>query len=244
MRNFTIITAVLLSFLSFSVNARPLIADLSLRSIEIDSKFSGTEILLFGARNDAGDVVVVVRGPELEYILRKKERIAGVWANKKQVNLYGINSFYSAASSRELEGIRNKDLLASLNIGIENISFDMSSENYFDRDEFKKAFLDDKERDKLYMAEIGDVSFIGDTLFRTIIKFPDNIPRGTYTAEVYLFSDGQLMGVQSTPLLVKKTGFDAFIFDLAYEHSFLYGIMAVLLALTAGWVAGSFFRTT
>ena len=244
MRNFTIITAVLLSLLSFSVNARPLIADLSLRSIEIDSKFSGTEILLFGARNDAGDVVVVVRGPELEYILRKKERIAGVWANKKQVNLYGINSFYSAASSRELEGIRNKDLLASLNIGIENISFDMSSENYFDRDEFKKAFLDDKERDKLYMAEIGDVSFIGDTLFRTIIKFPDNIPRGTYTAEVYLFSDGQLMGVQSTPLLVKKTGFGAFIFDLAYEHSFLYGIMAVLLALTAGWVAGSFFRTT
>ena len=80
-------------------------------------------------------------------------------------------------------------------------------------------------------------------MFRTIVHFPDNIPRGLYTAEVYLFSDGQLVTVQSTPLSVYKTGLDAFIFDLADKHSAIYGILAILVAVFSGWAAGRIFKT-
>ena len=223
--------------------ARPVIADLSLRQIAIDSGFKGDKILLFGARNDAGDVVVVVRGPKLSYIMRKKEKMAaGIWANKKHAIFEDIHGYYNASASRPVKEIKNDNLLKSLNIGLQNIELPIKTEYETETEEFQKAFLEKQEKGNLYFPIIGDVEFIGDTLFRTIIKFPENIPRGIYTAAVYLFSDGQLSGLQSTPLIVKKKGFDAFIYDFAYRYPLLYGIIAVALALAAGWIAGAIFR--
>ena len=233
---------IIILLLPSNARARPVIGDLSLRQIEIDSSFKGTEILLFGARNDAGDIVVVIRGPELSYIVRKKERVSGIWINKKQAIFKDINGYYNVSSNRPLEEMKNNSLLKALDIGIHNISLPMETEEDTDREEFKEALLDDQEAHELYFPIVGEVTFIGDVLFRTIIKFPENIPRGTYTAEIYLFSDGQLNAVQSTPLIVKKRGFDAFIYDFSYNFPTIYGIISVLIALSAGWIAGVIFR--
>lgn len=238
----------ILCFTHSASYARPVIADLSLRQIAIDSGFKGDEILLFGARNDAGDVVVVVRGPKLSYIMRKKEKMkAGIWANNKHAVFEHIHGYYNVASSRPVKELKNDNLLKSLSIGLQNIELPIKideedSHNDIDLRGFQKAFLEKQEQENLYFPIIGNVEFIGDTLFRTIIKFPENIPRGIYTAEVYLFSDGQLSGLQTTPLIVKKKGFDAFIYDFAYRYPLFYGIIAVLLALAAGWIAGAIFR--
>jgi uncharacterized protein (TIGR02186 family) len=240
MKLITLIIAIILT--ASYANARPVIADLSLRKIEIDSGFKGTEVLLFGARNDAGDVVVVIRGPKISYVVRKKERVAGIWVNKKQAVFNNIDGFYVVASSRNLDEIKNDYLLSNLGIGMQNLKFDGVIDKGLDIVEFQKALVNREEKDKLYYPEVGEVSFIGDTLFRTIIKFPDNLIKGEYTAEIYLFSDGQLVGLQSTPLIVKKTGFDARIFNFAYEYPAIYGILAVMMALAGGWIAGIVFR--
>lgn len=227
---------------SSSVMARPIIADLSLRSIAIDSGFNGTDILLFGARNDAGDIVVVVRGPESSYVVRKKESVAGVWINRKSIEVHGALGYYAIAASRPLDEIHNDGLLTSLGIGAQNISWNIDAPRGVNREEFVDAFIEKKNEMELYQPKIKSVNFTGDTLFRTVINFPDNIPKGVYSAEIYLFSDGQLVGMQVTPLDVYKTGFDAFIYDLAHKHSLLYGIMAIALALLSGWIAGLVFR--
>ncbi|MFQ5959300.1 MAG: TIGR02186 family protein, partial [Alphaproteobacteria bacterium] len=44
--------------------AEPLVADISKHRITIDSSFTGTDVLLFGAIDEKGDLVIVVRGPE------------------------------------------------------------------------------------------------------------------------------------------------------------------------------------
>lgn len=238
---FSIIFIIMLSSAGNSF-ARPIVADLSLRTIKIDSGFTGTEILLFGARNEAGDIVVVVRGPKNSYIVRKKERVAGIWANRKEITLKGADGFYAVASNRPLADLKNDGLIDSLEIGLDNIKWNVRGDAKINSEEFKNAFIAKEKKSGLYSPVINEVSFIGDTLFRTIIEFPENIPRGTYTAEIYLFSDRKLVGMQSTPLLAYKSGFDAFIFDFAYQHSALYGIIAVFLALTSGWIAGSVFR--
>lgn len=217
--------------------------NLALRNIEIDSSFKGMKMLLFGARNEAGDIVVVVRGPELSYIVRKKERVAGIWVNKKQVEYKDVSGFYAISASRSLNELGNDYLLSSLGIDLSSIAW---AEPQFTGEqvqgEFLQALLTKEHEQNLYMSRISDVNFIGDTLFRTIINFPENIPRGTYTAEVYLFRDGKLMGMQSIPLLVKKKGFDAVVFDLAYQWPMVYGLVSVLCALLAGWGAGVIFK--
>lgn len=216
--------------------------DLALRNIEIDSSFKGMKMLLFGARHDAGDVVVVVRGPELSYVVRKKERVAGIWVNKAQFEYNQVNGFYALSASRSLSELGNDMLLTSLGIETGSAAWAVPKSSNQEEDTFLQAFLAKQHERKLYTAKVSPVNFIGDTLFRTIIDFPENIPRGIYTAEVYLFRDAKLMGMQSIPLLVKKRGFDAVVFDLAYQFPILYGLAAVCCALLAGWAAGTIFR--
>ena len=79
-----ILLLFLFAFISNASQAKPLVADLSQYRIEIDSGFTGTRLLLFGSRNEIGDIVVVVRGPEKNFSVRKKERILGMWINRQE----------------------------------------------------------------------------------------------------------------------------------------------------------------
>src|SRR5271170_5227924 len=77
--------------------AAPLVADLSNYRIDIDSGFNGTRIFLFGARSDNGDIVAVIRGPAKDYIVRKKEEVAGIWVNRQRMRFFGVPDFYAIA---------------------------------------------------------------------------------------------------------------------------------------------------
>ena len=232
---------VFLSMSCASTYAKPIVADLAVHSIDIEHDFSGLDVLMFGARSDVGRIIVVLRGPEKKFMIRKKERIAGVWVNSKSAELEGVNSFYSMAATNPFSDIRNDQLLSSLGIGVENISMNTSYKEK-DINEFKQALIKNKEKSGLYVKKVGKVTFWGETLFRTILKFPKNIERGWYTAEVYLFSDGALTAVQSTPVLVRKTGFEALVYDFAYSHKLAYGCVCVALAVFAGWSANVLLR--
>ena len=74
--------------------AMPLLADLSVTKIDIDHNFSGLDILLFGTRKEDGEIIVVVKGPKKNYIIRKKEQIFGMWLNKDAVKIDDTYSFY------------------------------------------------------------------------------------------------------------------------------------------------------
>src|ERR1700743_721080 len=82
--------------------AAPVVADISNYRIDIDAGFNGTRMFLFGARNDNGDIVIGVRGPQKDYIVRKKEQIAGRWINRDRMKFFGVPDFYAIAASRPL----------------------------------------------------------------------------------------------------------------------------------------------
>ena len=44
------------------------------------------------------------------------------------------------------------------------------------------------------------------------------------------------------PLFVSKIGVEAFVFDLARQHAVYYGLIAIAIALMAGWLAHLAFR--
>jgi uncharacterized protein (TIGR02186 family) len=221
----------------------PLVADLSNYRIDIDAGFNGTRLFLFGARNDNGDVIVVVRGPRKNFILRKKEEIAGLWVNSDRMKFYSVPDFYALASSRPLTEIMQSGVFRQLGIGQDTLLTmppDPKSRSNFD--EFEEAFLRYQHERRLYNTQAEKINFMGETLFKTTIEFPDNIPPGNYTAEIYLFSDGEVVGMQSTPITVVKSGLDAFLHMYAHQYPALYGIAAVFMAVFAGWFAGRIFE--
>lgn len=232
-----------LLLLSFPAQATPLVADLSNYRIDIDSSFNGTRIFLFGTRNDTGDIVVVIRGEHKNYLVRKKEKFAGVWANHDRIKFYNVPDFYAIASSKPLSEIEQTSVFTKLGIGEQNLLATIKSHEKAEKlNEFWKAFTSYQHVNRLYKTEQENIGFMGETLFKTVIAFPDNIPPGRYTAEIYLISDGEIVGMQSTPIDVVKTGLDAFIYNYAHQAPLLYGLSAIILALSAGWLAGRLFE--
>ncbi|HZD25991.1 MAG TPA: TIGR02186 family protein, partial [Alphaproteobacteria bacterium] len=102
-------------------SAQPLVADLSDHLIAVTTGFSGAKLLLFGAMDpqEGGDIVVVVRGPLRDLVVRRKDRIAGVWINNDAVEYRRVPSYYHLASTRPLTEIANAHVLAGLQIGLD-----------------------------------------------------------------------------------------------------------------------------
>lgn len=240
---------LLLSFLlllkPFITEAKPLVADVDARGIEIHSGFDGQDLLFFGARNEPGDIVLVIRGPIKDYAVRKKEQISGIWVNTDVEYFKDVPSFYAISATNPLHTIKNSHLLDSLKIGLPSMVKAIKNETDKENSSlFLDSLLTNLTGKHLFpdYLELGDIRFSGDILFRSKVSFSEYISRGSYLAEFYLFSDGQLIAMQTTPITIKKIGFDAFIYDLANQHSLLYGIAAVLIALFSGWLANILFR--
>lgn len=221
----------------------PVLADMSNYRIDIDSGFNGTRIFLFGARNDNGDIVVVVRGPSKDYIVRKKEQVAGIWINRDRMKFFNVPDFYAIASSKPLVDMDSSGLFKPLGIGQDNLLHSPAGSRSTGRfEEFNDAFLRYQLARRLYMKEPEKITFMGETLFKTVVEFPDNIPPGNYTAEIYLLGDNEIVGMQSTPITVVKSGLDAFLTFHAHQNPAWYGLCAVALALSVGWFASRVFE--
>lgn len=223
--------------------ADPLVADLSKHLVAITTGFAGTDVLLFGAVEGEGDVVVVVRGPHRSETVRRKDRRVGIWINTGRAEITDAPSFYRVAATRPLAEIAPAAVLERHQIGLEHLDLAIQPE---DREaepaEYRDALIRLKQRKGLYGDKVQDIGFLGQRLFRTDMHFPANVPVGTYLVEVYLFGNGEVISAQTTPLVISKIGIGADVYDFAHQQAALYGIMAIILAATAGWLAAVAFK--
>lgn len=222
--------------------SQTLVADLSSHLIAITAGFTGTEVLLFGATEGEGEVIVVVRGPESEVTVRRKRRTLGIWVNRGNITFEGVPSFYAAASSRPLVEVLQPEVLSRQQIGVDHLRFEVPEEIRESRlKKYREALIRNKQREGLF-SKVGHVSFLGERLFRTSIYFPANVPTGSYLVEVLLVRDGEVVSAQTSPLVISKIGIGAEIFDFAHNRAALYGLLAIIGALMAGWSAHLVFR--
>ena len=220
----------------------PLIADLDSHLIAITTGFAGADVLLFGTTDGPGDVIVVVKGPVADVEVLRKERVAGLWINRKALGFQNVPAVYMMASSKPLAQILPNDQRAFYQMGIEHVRMVPVSPNDGDLATFSQALIRAKQNSGLFSDQPARILFIGDRLFRVNLRVPSTVPTGTYLAVVYLVRDQKVVGALTTPLVISKIGFGADIYDFAYRHSAAYGVIAVLVALFAGWLAHLVFR--
>jgi uncharacterized protein (TIGR02186 family) len=240
---------LLLSALGLFVSLAPpgiadtVTADLSSHSIAITTGFTGASVVLFGALDRPGDVVAIIRGPEREVTIWRKAKIAGIWANTEAVTFANVPSFYAVAASRPLDEIVSPAAAGLYKIGVGNFKFEVKSPTEPERAQFfADALIAVQKRAGVFSASTGKIAFLGDRLFRTTFSFPANIPTGVYQVEVFYVRDKDVVGAQTTPLIVSKVGVDAAVFEFARRRSLAYGAIAVMMAVMAGWLASLPFR--
>jgi uncharacterized protein (TIGR02186 family) len=254
------------------VRAESLIVTLSERTVDITSNFTGSTITVFGAvRRDAAtvprasdyDVVVTVTGPQSDRVTRLKERVLGVWVNTRARTFEDVPSAYTVLSNRPVSEIAHSSLLRRFQIGIEQVlphQDDDSVSNDNDREGeldsqveapepdgidqrvFERAFLRLQSQARVYQEDPNAVAVIDNTLFRARATFPADVPLGLFDVNVYLFSGGVLLAEERVGILVRKTGFEQFIFRMSQRDQLMYGGLAVVLALFTGWLGSVVFR--
>lgn len=233
---------VMVALAAGPVRATELVADLSQHQINISTGFSGTELLLFGAADPGGDVVVIVSGPEGKAIVRKKTRVSGIWINTESVAFDAVPAFYHVSATSRLSNAALEKVLAETGIGLRYQNMSPSEDIGPDRAEaFRNALRRRKEVKQLYSAQTGKIEFVGGTLFRAKVPFPATVPTGNYRVDVYQVEDGWVKSVTTIPLAVGKVGMEEKIFRFAHEWPTLYGIFAIVIAALAGYGAGMLF---
>ena len=220
--------------------------DLSSRLIAITTAFAGTQVLLYGASPEReGEIAVVVRGPARDTIVRRKSRVGPIWINTSALEFRDVPSFYAVAASVPLEELGGAGTLARHELGAERLRLTPTDAAAWPEDEvaaFRAALVRNQQRVGLFSAEAGTVSFLGETLFRTRIVFPANVPPGDYQVQVLQFAAGEVVGAQTSKLEIAKMGIEAELFDFALGQPALYGLASILIALAAGWGANALFR--
>lgn len=209
----------------------PLTADTSHNLVEIRSNFTGAQLLIFGAQNQPGELVIVVRGPSAGMQIWRKERVGGLWLQTGQKKFSNVPEFYAIASARPITQIASAETLTTLGIGLPTAL----------RDGYDQALARLLVQRHWWQPQFSQIEYFGESLFKIRLEVPDTLPEGEYTAEVYLFNAQALQAVQFMPLTVYKTGLEATIDDGAKHAPLWYGLTALFLSLLGGWLAHRLF---
>lgn len=234
--------------------------DVTTRTVSVTSAFSGTEIVLFGAvedvvgearpglptGEDSLDIVLAVKGAPQPLTIRRKSNVGGLWLNTDALAIDNVPSFYALSTTRALNEIAPPNVLAAHGIGFEEViprnpaaGKDMTDSQFAS---YREALLRLKQREGLFFERIGGISFTGQTLFRSTVRLPANVPVGPLAAEVYVFSGGEFLTKVATGVDLKRAGLEKILHELAFENPLLYGVLAVFLAVVSGLIASSVFQ--
>lgn len=231
-------------------------ADVSTRTIAVTSGYSGAEILVFGtiensrqpsAESGFYDVVVVVEGAPEALMVRRKGRVAGLWVNTSTFNFNAVPSYYAVASTRPVEEFADTAILDENGIGLDAVRMSAAADSAVrvsseDLISYKAAVTRLKQAASLFKRDDYGVIFTGRSLFRATIGLPATVPVGPLTARVFLFHEGKLLSRYQARVVLEREGIERWLYAFAFERPFLYGIVAVLLALATGLLASAAFR--
>ena len=238
MRGLPLILALLLAS---PAAADQFVVDVSERQVAITAGFTGAERVVFGTTAGPNGVIIVVRGPDETAVVRRKDRIAGIWVNRDGVTFPEAPTFVRLSASKGLVAGSVAETLATYNIGRHLLAPEPAA-GHGDADAFVEAFVRRKQASGLYPTAFGPVDFVGERLFRARIAFPANVPVGSYRIEVFEVLDGTVVNATAAALHVRKAGIEAAIFRFAHDFPILHGLVAIAVAMVAGWSAGSVAR--
>ncbi len=226
---------------------------LSMDKVAITADFSGADLTIFGALDNADplisrqgryDIIVVLEGPSRPVVVRRKDRILGMWINTQSETFVNVPISYSVATTRAWQDITEPKSYKQLALGAENLYMEPLDrlDSPTTIEEFTKALRQLKRTTGLYSERIGGVQFLSQNLFRATLSLAPNVPVGTHKARAFLFRNGLFIKETSAQLAIVKSGFEQSVFRVANEYSFLYGLFAVCLAMITGWLGRVIFR--
>ncbi len=235
--------------------AERLIVSVSNHRVTVTPAYAGEELVLFGsvekdkdtpADRRSYDLVVSVIGPRADMVTRRKERRFGIWINNDYRQFIRVPAYLALFANRPFDAITSPEIQRRQQLGLNNVILTQRvGPDFADvvpDDPFRSAFVRLRSQHGLYREDTAAVTFLTPTLFRTGIPLPAEVPIGTYTVEIKLFSGGALVTKTETAFEIVKVGFEQFVATSARQNGLIYGLVTAAMALMTGWIASIVFR--
>ena len=212
------------------------------QNVLISTFYDGTTVEVTGEVPRDSRALILVRGPGEDLHLKKKGKVGGLlWMNVGDVTFQHTPCVYMLYADSDLPASLDAEVgFAALKRAIDIVPAGEDKNFLFGE------FLKLKKSESLYAFHSKSVSYTPESddmrSFKAIITIPPRMRSGDYMVQAFEVKDGHVQDKTSETLRIKLTGFPSQLDRLAFDHSLLYGIIAVLVALTAGLIIGILFK--
>jgi uncharacterized protein (TIGR02186 family) len=214
-------------------------------SISIGSFFQGAELKVTAVIPRDAEAVIEVQGPHREEHLVRKGRRWGMWMNAGDLNINDIPSLYFyAVTNPALTTMPSAQWGFAALERQSQITGEVQPEG---EAFFFRQFIALKENEGMYISEPGSIATEpgpeGTRRLTKVFWLPARVPPGVYQVSVHVVQDGGIVMEKQQELPIAKVGLPSLVWTLAHEQAIFYGVVAVIIALVAGFLMGFFFKS-
>lgn len=203
--------------------------------VAVTSRFTGRELLVFGALSHPGAVVVVLRSPPSALAITQKVQTGPIWLTGQKVTVQKLPGVYEIAASAPPDRLLPAGTRQQLGLDLQDLvakaQFEPEPE---DRPRWERAVLTAKERSGSFVLRDHAVKITDGRLFSARLDLPASLPLGHYTLKTYLIRDGRVLAQSDESIDVEQVGLEQWVADVAEREPWLFGIGLTLLLATLG----------
>ncbi len=215
--------------------------------IPISLGYHGTKVTINGEGLNTEDVIIQIYSPPSEEHLKYKGKAGGIfWMKLGTMVFENVPKVYLVYSTKDTHELLSPETCEELSIGFDSLkkkAVIKSKLKNLDRDKWLKEFMKFKKVEHLYLEQSGIVTVDPAThTYRVEIDWPFEAPPGEYIVEVFAIKDGKVMDKAQAKIRDERVGIEELLSHMAFEKPAVYGIIAIVVAIIAGFGVGMVFK--
>lgn len=212
----------------------------------VGESFQGAEIRVSAEVPVGSNAVVEFRGDAHEDRLLRKGRRGGLWMNVGEVKVGNAPSLYLVMST-DAALISNPD--SDSQWGYQALQKGMKFSGAIPKagkDKLFQQFIKLKESEGLYGVFPGALKVVGTSTGYSRVEgqfwLPDKTLPANYKIHFFVLNNRKVVDEKTTKFPVEMQGMPAVLTSLAFDHATIYGLLAVTIAILAGFIMGYAFK--
>ncbi len=239
-----IIIFLIITFLNHNIFASEAYFDLSEKEIQIQTDFTGKEIIIFGVFEVNEDTIISIQGPTRDTKVMKKERFLGFWFNTKKVIYKKLPTLFFLASSSPIKEILNPEAIIKEGLYFDELLVNaITQRNFIEQKNLKEwddSLIEIKKRNNLFKEY--KFNNIDNKLFQSRVFFPAKSIPGEYNVAIYQVKNNIIISRKNKTINIKKTGIGEKVYSFAHSQPATYGLLSIIFAILSGLIAATLFR--
>ncbi|OGA35694.1 MAG: hypothetical protein A3F75_07000 [Betaproteobacteria bacterium RIFCSPLOWO2_12_FULL_64_23] len=215
----------------------PLVVVPETGEVKITTDFAGTDVKAVGSMRGPADLIIKLVGPQQAAILSRETKLGPFWVEGETMKMEGAPSLLFLYATAPIASILPPAEQQKYGLILEGVPVRVEPrlQAHVSAD-WRKAFFRLKERQGNYHEDDTAIRVFGNRLFIADMRLPGDLQTGTYTVETLVVKSGKVVGRNVGQFKVRLAGIERRVWEVAHDHSWVFGSVFTLLAMLLGFV--------